>query len=112
MDLLDSLNSIFKNTIVLDEEAFQTASADLLELAGKIDSLRQDIEEMLSELQGGFDTPAGHQFVSACQTTLLDTLEKQKIVVEHVSKNLETAKSSYQSVFDEYRSLQTFVNSD
>ena len=45
--------SFFKNNIVLDEEAFDKASQDFTELAGKIVSLEKDIEEMLDELQAG-----------------------------------------------------------
>ena len=114
MALLNAFSQldIFKKSIVLDEEAFATAADEFDELAGKIDSLYNDIEEMLSILENGFDTPAGHKFINACEKTLLEPLEKQRKVVEHVSENLRDARTMYQSVFDDYRDLVNYFNSD
>ena len=114
MSVLDALRQleIFKNTIVLDEEAFQKASTDLDDLAVKLQQLKADIEEMLNDLQQGFDTPAGHKFVDACHNTLLDPVSKQAEVLQHVARNLSTAKTSYESVFEDYRDLVNLINSD
>ena len=104
-------DAAIKRDILLDEEAFTTAASEFEQLAGKIESLRREIEEMLNGLKTGFDTPAGRKFVQSCESTLLDPLEKQRIVVEHISQNLGTAKSMYQSVFDEYREVAQLMNS-
>lgn len=113
MAVIDTLAQlVFKDTIVLDDEAFQKASQDFADLADKLDHLYKDVDEMLAELQKGFDTPAGHKFVSACNKTLLENLDKQKAVISHVSENLNMAKNTYQSVFTEYQELVNLINSN
>ena len=102
----------FKKTMVIDEEAFTKASQDFKELAGKINSLQKDINDMLTDIRNGFDTTAGRKFINACESTLLEPLERQKIVVTHIADNLTQAKNSYKSVFDEYREVVNSINSD
>ncbi len=91
--------------MVIDEEAFSKASEEFKELADKINSLSKDINDMLTDIKNGFDTPAGKKFIKACESTLLEPLEQQRIVVTHIAENLEYAKSTYQSVFDNYRDV-------
>ncbi len=102
--------NVFKQNVVIEEEAFSQAAAEFEELAAKIDSLLNEINEMMDDLKTGFDTPAGHKFIQACGNTLVDPLEKQKIVVTHISENLNKARTMYQSVFDEYREVVNSMN--
>ena len=102
----------FNKTMVIDEEAFTKASADFKGLADKIRGLQNDINEMLTDIKNGFDTSAGRKFIKACEGTLLEPLERQRIVVDHIADNLNMAKSSYQSVFDEYREVTNSMQSD
>lgn len=102
----------FETSMVIEEEAFNTAANEFDELSGKIDSLIKDINEMLNDLKTGFDTPAGHKFINSCESTLLEPLDQQKIVITHISENLKTARTMYQSVFDEYREVVQAMNEE
>ena len=76
--------------IVLDEAAFDRVAADFIELSGKVQALRADIEALLQTLQSGFDTPAGRLFVSSCKNNLLDPLDQQKLVIDRRLGKLST----------------------
>ncbi|MBR6102524.1 MAG: hypothetical protein IKP95_08860 [Ruminococcus sp.] len=97
--------------IVIEEEAFSKAANDFMELCNMIDGLLNDVREMLNTLHTGFDTPAGHKFMSLCEDKLLEPIEQQKIVITHIADNLTRAKTMYQSVFDEYREVTNAFNS-
>ena len=101
--------SLLSSSIVIDEEAFDKASNQLSELAQDIQNLRNEIENLLNELQHGFDTPAGHKFITSCKGNLLDPMDKQKIVVDHISENLKKARATYSSVFEGYRQLNNTI---
>ena len=97
--------------IVLDDAAFDHAAADFEDLAGKIQALRADIEGLLQTLQSGFDTPAGRLFVSSCKNNLLEPLDQQKLVIDHIAATLQDAKAAYAPVFDEYDKLNGVLRS-
>ncbi|MBQ3940414.1 MAG: hypothetical protein II723_04810 [Oscillospiraceae bacterium] len=97
--------------IVLDDAAFEKASARFDELSAKVQALRADIEGMLQTLQSGFDTPAGRLFVTSCRNNLLEPLDQQKLVLDHISESLSDAKSEYASVFAEYENLNRVLRS-
>lgn len=80
-------------------------------LADRMDILRGTIKDSLEELHKGFQTPAGNKFFQACCSTLLQPLDDQKRVINHVSENLRTAQRSYQSVFWEFRELNDQIES-
>lgn len=98
-----------KDDILLDSEAFSNASTRLDNLARDMGKLRSDISGLLEELMKGFDTPAGHKFFTACDNALLKVLDDEVNVINHVSGNLKSAKTSYQSVFEGYQVLNTFI---
>lgn len=104
-------NIIFRQDIVLDESAFNKASSDFDTLGSDLKKLRDEIEDMLEELKEGFDTPAGRKFINSCKKNLIEPLDQQKLVIEHVSQNIRTAKDKYSSVFEDYRSLNSLIKS-
>lgn len=104
------LDTVFGEDIVLDEEAFDTAIADFSTLSGKLQNLRTEIEEMISTLRVGFDTPAGAKFINSCEKNLFQPLDAQKVVLEHISSTLRESKQAYESVFREYEELQATIN--
>ena len=108
---MSSVDGIFTKTIVLDQDKFQKASNDFATLSRQMEQLQQDISSMLSELSKGFDTPAGRRFMNSCQKNLLDQLKDQADVIRHVSDNLKTARSEYESVFTEFGALNSTINS-
>lgn len=97
--------------IVLDESAFDKAINDFADLAVQLQGLRTDIEELLGVLKGGFDTPAGRKFINSCESNLLDPLDRQKLVIEHISSTLTEVKGSYSTVFTEYGNLNAAIQS-
>ena len=97
--------------IVLDDAAFDRASADFDALAAKVQALRSDIEGLLQTLQSGFDTPAGRLFVGSCRNNLIEPLDQQKLVIEHIAQTLRDAKGTYASVFSEYDQLNSVLRS-
>lgn len=96
--------------IVLDEEAFLRAIEEFAELGNQLQSLRNDVTEMLNDLHAGFNTPAGNRFIAACEHNLFIPLDEQKKVIDHISDTLKQAKQKYESVFREYESLQNTIN--
>ena len=101
--------SSFNKDIVLDEEAFDKAVSDFVDLGVRIQTLRADIESMLQLLQEGLDSPAGRKLVNSCRTNLLKPLEDQKAVLNHISDTLRESKTQYSTVFRAYESLQTKI---
>lgn len=98
--------SLIVKDIYLDEDAFQIAADEYAKLAEDMKNLRQKISGLLDGLREGFDTPAGKVFFEACGSNLLQPLDDQLRVLQHVSDNLRNAKQKYQSVFDEYKLLK------
>ncbi len=102
---------LFDKDITIDEEAFSKASADLVKLSGDIKNLSNKINNLLETLSKGFETPCGAKFYNSCEANLLRPLNDQKLVLNHISQVLNTSKSKYQSVFDEYRNLNSSIAS-
>ncbi len=104
------IDTLFSNDIIIDEDAFNTAISEFSELSEKLQRLRNDIEDMLNNLQAGFDTPAGAKFIKACRDNLYIPLDAQKLVLKHISTTLQESKQAYESVFREYENLQSTIN--
>lgn len=104
------MNIFFPTDILLDDEVFMNASRQFEQLSKDIKNLEENVKKGLDNLQQGFQTPAGKKFVKSCEAYLLKPLKDQTIVIEHVSKNLATAKSKYETVFKEYKQLNDNIN--
>ncbi len=102
---------VLSEDIVLDEAAFDQAIREFSELAGQLSDLRSEIEQMLTTLRAGFDTPAGRKFISSCEKNLFEPLDAQKLVLDHISETLAASRQAYESVFREYEALQAQINS-
>lgn len=97
--------------ILLDDAAFNKAISDFSDLAVQLQSLRDDVENLLEVLKSGFDTPAGRKFVNSCENNLLEPLDRQKLVIDHISSTLNDVKGEYSTVFTEYESLNSTIRS-
>ncbi len=106
---MDLISVLFGTDIVLDEDKFKKASDDFAALSVRLQTLSDDIEDMLSTLQTGFNTPAGRKFVSACRKNLRQPISDQKKVLEHISTTLLEVREMYSSVFKEYDNLNTAI---
>ena len=91
--------------IVISQEAFDKASEDLEALSKRLEKLREDVEEMLSLLQKGFDTPAGRLLLESSSKHLLEPLKDQQKVLKHISTTLGDSKEQYASIFEKYDEL-------
>lgn len=105
------MDVVFGEDIVLDEAAFDKAVADFAALSDQLQTLRNEIEEMLTALKAGFDTPAGRKFLGSCEKNLYEPMDAQKLVLDHISQSLQESKQAYASVFREYEALQAAINS-
>lgn len=95
--------------VLLDQSAFDTASNDLEALCNRLETLHDDIDGMLTTLHDGFDTNAGREFANFCRENLMQPLNEQRYVLDHVSTVLDQAKEQYQPVFDAYADLNNAV---
>ena len=91
--------------IILDEAAFRKASAKLKDASDGLAQLVTDMEDSVTELERGFDTPAGRSFARLYRERVIRQTSEQGDTLRQISEDLELAKNSYQSVFDEYRKL-------
>ncbi len=105
-----SMDVVFGKDIVLDEAAFQRASDDFAALGERLQSLRQELEDMVTTLKEGFDTPAGRKFIKSCEKNLFQPMDAQKLVLDHIASTLAESCQAYESVFREYEALQALIN--
>lgn len=109
MRILGSVEVMFAKDILLDDEKFKKASEQFAALADDMSKLRQDIDNLLKELESGFDTPAGRKFIKSCKSGLLQPMDDQAAVIKHVSDNLVQARAKYESVFIEFEALNNAI---
>ncbi len=103
------LSDLFNKDVILDEEAFSNAAKRLKKLSESVQNFKKDVNKHLSDLEQGFDTPAGKKFIASCKSSLISPLNDQALVIESVADNLLLAKNSYQSVFNEYQALNNQI---
>lgn len=109
-DLFEQADSMVGAEIHVDEDAFDKAIEDFYGLAEKLAKLKSQIEDLLSGLKTGFDTPAGRQLLATIDDNLYVPLEAQKLVIEHITETLRQAKEDYEPLFAEYENLQNTIN--
>ncbi len=109
---MSALDSLFAKDVLLDEDAFESASRHFIGLSRDLNSLESDITRLLDELYTGFDTPAGRKFINSCRGNLLQPMRDLSAVINHISDNLIQARSKYKSVFDEFKKLNSIINDD
>ena len=101
---------MFEKDILLDEDAFDTAVTEFAALSTRLQKLRGRLEEMVSILQTGFNTPAGRKFVKSCKNNLFDPMDDQKAVFEHIANTLWESKEAYSTVFTEYEEQNSAID--
>lgn len=101
---------MFEKDILLDEDAFDTAVTEFADLSTRLQKLRGRLEEMISTLQTGFNTPAGRKFVKSCKNNLFDPMDDQKAVFEHIANTLQGSREAYKAVFTEYEELNSAID--
>jgi len=95
--------------ILLDQNELDRASREMESLSSDVVNFKNTIEGLLDNLLIGFNTPAGRQFVATSREGVLNQLEQQAASIEHVANNLTEARDMYQSVFEEFASLNNNI---
>lgn len=93
--------------LMLDQEAFKQASADLKNRCDDLKNLRTTIFASFEQLRKDWDSDAGKQFFTRFENSLLKNLDDYSKVFDYMSKNLTTASNKYEEVF---RAADTVVN--
>ncbi len=93
--------------IVLDENAFSTASQDMATLKRDAANLKTKLEKMYEDVSNALDTTAGKEIQVSSKDVLLQPIEDMSIVIQHISDTLNTIIGSgyYKDIFVQYEEL-------
>lgn len=97
--------------IVLDDNAFTTASSDMAELKTRTEELKSDLKQMYKELTTALDTPAGKAVEITAEKVLIKPIEDLLLVIEHVSSTLDEIIGTgyYKDVFIKFEQLNQSI---
>ncbi|MCI8691656.1 MAG: hypothetical protein HFH91_02745 [Lachnospiraceae bacterium] len=97
--------------IVLDSEAFHTASAEMKELKIRTENLRGKLDTMYQELASALNTPAGKQLDLTAEKVLLQPIDDMLLVIGHISDTLEEIIGTgyYRDVFIKFEELNDSI---
>jgi hypothetical protein len=103
---------LFYQDIILDDSAFNTASADMAQLKVDTEALKTKLETMYTELTEALNTPAGLQFRLVAWDVLIKPIEDMILVFDHISSQLEEIISTgyYKDVFVKFEDLNQSIN--
>lgn len=95
--------------IVLDSEAFNTASADMKALKIRTENLKKKLESMYKEFTTALDTPAGKQVETTAEKVLIKPIDDLLLVIDHVSATLTDiiGTGHYKDVFIKFEELNS-----
>jgi len=93
--------------LVVDEEKFNTAAADMKALKKRTNDLKTKLDGMYESLAGAMDTPAGKEVQLEAKNVLLKPVENMVLVVGHISDTLDLIIGSgyYKDVFTGFEEL-------
>ena len=100
-----------KHDIVLDDEAFSTASFEMALLKTRTTNLRTKLQEMYKSLHSAMDTPAGAAVETATEKVLIKPIDDMLLVIDHISTTLtEVMKTGrYKDVFIKFEELNNSI---
>lgn len=95
--------------IVLDSDAFKTASSDMELLRTRTENLKNKLQLMYHELTTALDTPAGKQVELTAEKVLIEPIHSLLLVIEHISSTLTDIIGTgyYKDVFIEFEKLNS-----
>lgn len=93
--------------IVLDENAFTTASREMATLKRDAANLKSKLEKMYENVSTALDTTAGEEIKVTSKNVLLQPIEDMSAVIQHISETLNTVIGSgyYKDIFVKYEEL-------
>ena len=97
--------------ILLDDKAFDTASAEMKQLKTDTENLKIKMQKMYEDLQNAMDTPAGDAVELVSSKVLLEPIDNLLLVVDHISSTLAQIISTeyYKKVFDKFEELNSSI---
>jgi len=97
--------------IVLDDNAFYTASRDMAILKSDTDNLKTKLEEMYAELAEALETPAGEVAAAIHKDILIKPIEDMILIISHISTTLEEIAGTgyYKDVFIKFEELNQTI---
>lgn len=97
--------------IVLDSEAFHTASADMKELKIRTENLREKLDTLYQELATALNTPAGKELDLTTEKVLLQPIDDMLLVIDHISATLEEIIGTgyYKDIFIKFEELNESI---
>ena len=100
-----------QHDILLDDTAFNTASAEMATLKTRTETLKTDLEAMYKELTTALDTPAGKQIELTAGTVLIQPIDDLLLVIQHISDTLTEiiGTGHYKDVFIKFEQLNQSV---
>lgn len=99
---------LFERDIQISEEALESAYQSLQTAAQECNALALDIRNALENLQSGWRTPAGQRFAASAQGCIA-YLQDSAAALSYIGRNLHSAKSAYESVFEEYKAFDRTI---
>lgn len=98
--------------ILLDDNAFKTASADMKALKTRTEELKTELIDMYKLLKNAMQTPAGAAADLVTMTLLITPINDMALVIDHISATLTEISGSgyYKKVFDKFEELNSSVN--
>ncbi len=98
---------MLSHDIVLDDNAFNTASQDMAILKSDAENLKLKIETMYTDLAEAMQTPAGEVAVLVEKDLLIKPIEDMILVISHISETLTEIAGTgyYKDVFIKFEEL-------
>lgn len=99
--------AFLSHDIVLDDNAFSTASSDMATLKQDAANLKEKLKKMYEDVSGALDTTAGGEIQVTAKDVLLQPIEDMSVVIQHISDTLNTIIGSgyYKDIFVKYEEL-------
>jgi len=96
-----------EDDLVVDEEKFASAAADMERLKTRTNELKDKLEKMYDDLAIAMDTPSGKELQIEAKKVLLKPVENMSLVVGHISETLNMIIGSgyYKDVFVGFEEL-------
>lgn len=93
--------------LVVDEEKFATAAADMTDLKTRTNELKVALEKMYDDLANAMNTPSGKELQLEAKDVLLKPVENMSLVVGHISDtlNLIIGSGYYKDIFTGFEEL-------
>ena len=100
-----------RKDILLDDNAFNTASSDMQALITRTENLKAKMEQMYEDLKNAMDTPAGEAVEMVSKKVLIKPINDMLLVVGHISSTLTDIIGTgyYKDVFVKFENLNESV---